>query len=59
MVRTRRYKYILNEGPSGGEGAIDELYDLQADPGELVNLVDRPELQTVQRELREQLLAWS
>jgi choline-sulfatase len=52
MIRTRQYKYILNQG------AMDELYDLKADPGEVVNRIDDPALRGVQGELREQLLAW-
>ncbi len=52
MIRTRRYKYVLNQG------AMDELYDLEADPGEVVNRIDDPALRAVQGELREQLLAW-
>lgn len=52
MIRTRRFKYILNQG------TMDELYDLEADPGECVNRIDDPALHTVQRELRERLLAW-
>jgi choline-sulfatase len=58
MIRTRRWKYILNEG------ALDELYDLQEDPGETANLtgptvsVDRPELQDIRDKLHDQLLAW-
>jgi choline-sulfatase len=52
MVRTRRYKYILNEG------TLDELYDLQDDPGECLNQIDRPELDAVRQGLRRQLLAW-
>ena len=52
VIRTRRYKYILNQE------AIDELYDLEADPGEYVNRIDDPALRAVQGELWEQLLAW-
>ncbi|QOR71138.1 sulfatase-like hydrolase/transferase [Ruania alkalisoli] len=36
-VRTQRYKYIFHDG-----GRAPELYDLQEDPGELVNLAGDP-----------------
>jgi hypothetical protein len=52
MIRTRRYKCILNQG------AMDELYDLEADHGEYVNRIDDPALCGVQQGLRERLLAW-
>jgi arylsulfatase A-like enzyme len=64
MIRTRRYKYILNQrvpessGTTGNSGAMDELYDLRDDPGECANLIDRPELRAVRRDLYEQLVAW-
>ncbi|MGQ9604768.1 MAG: sulfatase family protein [Thermogutta sp.] len=35
-----------------------ELYDLQADPGEMVNLAGRPETVGVQQELLDRLRAW-
>lgn len=44
-VMTRRWKFVYN----GYD--YDELYDLQADPGETVNLVGREELQPVVKEL--------
>jgi choline-sulfatase len=52
MIRTRRYKYILNQG------TMDELYDVETDPGEYVNRIDDPALHAVQGELRECLLTW-
>jgi choline-sulfatase len=58
MVRTRRYKYILNEGAPDSRGPIDELYDLQEDPGELVNRIDDPALRGVQDDLRARLVSW-
>jgi arylsulfatase A-like enzyme len=52
MVRTDRYKYVYN-GPD-----IDELYDLEADPDELQNLIDHPEYADARREMRERLIEW-
>jgi arylsulfatase A-like enzyme len=37
MLRTKDYKYIWNPTDT------DELYSLRSDPGELVNLINRPE----------------
>ena len=51
MLRTRRYKYIHNDG------STDELYDLEADPGERVNRIGEPALRRVRADLREQLFA--
>jgi len=58
MIRTRRFKYVLNERAPDDHGACDELYDLQDDPGEHTNRVDDPALETVRQDLRDQLLAW-
>jgi len=52
MVRTEQYKYVYN-GPD-----IDELYDLEADPAELQNLIDHPEYDAVRREMRQRLIKW-
>jgi arylsulfatase A-like enzyme len=49
---TERYKYIANTGQ------MHELYDLERDPYELENLIDRPELAAVQTDLRRRLAAW-
>ena len=35
-----------------------ELYDLQADPGEWINLYDDPGYQGIVRDLKGQLLDW-
>ncbi|AXR80407.1 sulfatase-like hydrolase/transferase [Natrarchaeobaculum sulfurireducens] len=52
MVRTDRYKYVYN-GPD-----VDELYDLEADPAELQNLIDHPDYTAIRRSMRERLIAW-
>ena len=49
-VRTGEWKYV-RRFPTGP----DELYDLKADPGERVNLVDRPERVQVRKELGRRL----
>jgi len=51
MLRTDRYKYIhWMQHPD-----LDELYDLEADPYEMENRVDDPELAGVRAELRDEL----
>lgn len=52
-IRTDRFKYIQYHGTWDTE----ELYDLQADPKETVNLVDDPEYLDVKVELRAELFA--
>lgn len=52
MIRTDRYKYIYNVPD------IDELYDLEEDPDELMNLVDDERYQEVKTDLRERLYGW-
>ncbi|MBQ36084.1 MAG: arylsulfatase [Gemmatimonadaceae bacterium] len=52
MVRTLDWKYISRLDDT------DELYDMQNDPGEMVNLVDRPEHAAIQTELHDRLLRW-
>ncbi|MGH7200232.1 MAG: sulfatase family protein, partial [Planctomycetaceae bacterium] len=59
MVRTPRYKYVRHFH----ENRMDELYDLQADPGESRNLLqgrrrDRETWDAVADDLRRQLTAW-
>ena len=51
-VRTARYKYIHTDGD------VDELYDLEADPGENVNRARDAGLQQVRGQMRDRLVAW-
>lgn len=50
-VRTERWKYIRYTSVPGA----DELYDLQADPDEVHNVIDRADLKPVVSELRREL----
>jgi len=52
MVRTKRYKYVFNAPDT------DELYDLEADPHELQNLVDHPDYRGVRAGLSGMLADW-
>lgn len=52
MVRDRHWKYIWNAT------AEDEFYDLQNDPGELVNLATNPAYTTELSRLRKRLVHW-
>ena len=51
-VRTRRHKYIYTDGD------IDELYDLESDPGENVNRARDAGLKKVRDEMHDHLFAW-
>ena len=53
-VRTDRHKYIhwVNRGR---KGELDELYDLEKDPYELVNVMGRPAYRGVRERLRRDL----
>jgi choline-sulfatase len=53
MIRTRRWKYVRDQGSS------DELYDLVADPGEYANRIDDPALRHLVDELGARLAARS
>ena len=55
MVRTERWKYVTD--PMAGPGE-DELYDLEADPWELHNVVTDPVNATVVSGLRRRLFEW-
>jgi len=52
MVRTDQYKFVYN-GPDR-----NELYDLDADPHELQNLIDHPEYADTKAELAGRLTDW-
>lgn len=52
MVRTDRCKYVYCPDDR------DELYDLEADPQEIRNVVDSPGYAHVRDEMRERLLRW-
>ena len=52
MVRDRCWKYVWNAT------AQDELYDLQADPGEITNLAAQPGARDELRRLRQRAVAW-
>ncbi len=54
MLRTRRYKYVAFNGGARPE----QLFDLQLDPGETVNLARRPEAAQILREHRGLLGQW-
>ncbi len=53
MIRTDRWEYVAKL-----EGEEEELYDLQADPGQLTNLAGDDKYADVITELRKQLLKW-
>jgi hypothetical protein len=53
MVRTEQYKYAMDDT---GSGYL--LYDVVDDPTEAVNLIGRPDMRPVERELRERILAF-
>jgi len=52
MVRDERHKYIYCPEE------FDELYDMEADPGETTNLADDPAMAEIIRRMRDRLLAW-
>jgi arylsulfatase A-like enzyme len=53
-IRTDRYKYIFNHGIWDA----NELYDLEADPYEMNNLIRDPSQQKNAGELKKQLWDW-
>jgi len=54
MIRTEDWKLVVHSNPAYGH----ELYDLQADPGETVNLAGQGRHFERLRELRARLYAW-
>lgn len=52
MARTERWKYAYCPGDR------DELYDLQSDPAELINLADNDRHRSVREQMRERLMRW-
>ncbi len=50
MIRRGRYKYVYSEPDP------EQLYDVEADPQEVVNLAGRPEFETVRRGFYEEVL---
>jgi len=54
MVRTDRYKYIAYDKGRRRE----QLIDMKADPGEMVNLAAKPELADVLQQHRDYLTQW-
>ena len=53
MVRKGRWKLLFDLFGRG------ELYDVERDPGELVNRFDAPALAPIRLEMVEELLAWT
>ena len=52
MLRTNRWKYILHEQ------FRPQLFDLDGDPLELVDLGDAPGYESVRREMHDRLFTW-
>jgi arylsulfatase A-like enzyme len=53
-VRTDKYKYIRYNGIWDQ----NELYDIENDPHEMYNLIEKPEYQSITKELAGQLFDW-
>jgi uncharacterized sulfatase len=54
MIRTDRWKLVRHHFCNG----LDELYDLQADPGEKQNLYNKPEGRAAREVLQARLTSW-
>ena len=55
MCRKGSIKFVYHWGSE----EIDELYDLQSDPGELHNLVGKPEYSSISTEMRQDIIDWA
>jgi N-acetylglucosamine-6-sulfatase len=53
-VRTNKYKYIRYNGIWDQ----NELYDIENDPNEMYNLIEKPEYQSITKDLAGQLFDW-
>jgi arylsulfatase A-like enzyme len=53
MVRTARWKYVYIPHDR------DELYDLEADPAEMHNLVDDSEHSEILEQMKARLIGWN
>ena len=53
MVRTRGWKYVYDPHD------LDELYDLESDPAELVNRISDPSCSEVLDEMKARLIGWN
>lgn len=58
MVRLGKWKLVKHFSQGALSDWIDELYDVQADPGETQNLISQPEHQAIRRDLEQRLTAW-
>ena len=58
VVRTQRWAYFQRFSHANGPEFGDELYDVQADPEETVNLIDDPKHAEIVTELRGKLAAF-
>ena len=54
MIRAKRWKLVRHHLPL----MMDELYDLQNDPGERRNLYRDPKFRQIRGELQDRMLAW-
>jgi arylsulfatase A-like enzyme len=53
MVRTQRHKYIVCH-----DDPVEQLFDMDSDPGEIVNQIDNPDYETVLRRHKALLAQW-
>ena len=53
LIRSERHKFVYNDG-----GSCHELYDIEQDPGECVNLINNADCASIRDDLQDQLFAW-